>query len=190
MLFKNRGKEMALRRSKLSQEAVAVPQEQWLSVDASMSGTLSFKDPVNLRINGRFEGTLETKGNLSIGEDADVKATIRGERISVSGKVQGTLKASERVELKSTAFVCGKVTSPRVIMEDGSVLQGLLEMGKGTDSKTKWMDSEELSRYLEVDVATVEKWAQEGRLPATKNGSQWQFERVKIEDWLAHERVG
>ena len=42
--------------------------EKVLEVDASMTGTLTFKDPVNLRINGRFDGTLDTKGSLTIGE--------------------------------------------------------------------------------------------------------------------------
>ena len=44
------------------------PKEKILDVDASMQGTLSFKDPVNLRINGKFEGKLQTKGSLTIGE--------------------------------------------------------------------------------------------------------------------------
>ena len=45
-------------------------QGKILDVDASMQGTLSFKDPVNLRINGRFEGRLITKGTLTIGDRA------------------------------------------------------------------------------------------------------------------------
>jgi len=41
--------------------------EKILDVDASMQGTLAFKDPVNLRINGKFDGKLDTKGSLTIG---------------------------------------------------------------------------------------------------------------------------
>ena len=40
-------------------------REKWLEVDASMTGSMVFKDPVNLQINGRFEGTLDAKGNLA-----------------------------------------------------------------------------------------------------------------------------
>jgi cytoskeletal protein CcmA (bactofilin family) len=84
--------------------------DRWLEMDASMTGTLTFKDPVNLQINGRFEGTLDTKGNLSIGEKAEVKATIRGEAITIAGTVNGDVTASSRVELLPSARVVGRIT--------------------------------------------------------------------------------
>ena len=175
---------MALGRQKQSESGV----EKWLEVDASMTGTLSFKDPVNLQINGQFEGTLDTKGNLSIGERANIKATIHGEAIIIGGAVNGNITATSRVELLSTARVTGKVSSPRVSMHEGAILQGTLEM-LGSRSDSPWMTVEELARYLEVDTATVLEWAQGGRLPAQRDGNQWRFERTKIEDWLTHEKI-
>ena len=162
--------------------------ERWLEVDASMTGTLTFKDPVNLRINGRFEGTLDTKGSLSIGEKANVKAAVQGEVITIAGTVQGNVTASTRVELMPSARLTGKVTSPRVIMREGAILQGTLDMVGGAEA-SPWMTIEELARYLEVDAETVVQWAQGGRLPAQREGSQWRFERAKIEEWLAQEKV-
>ena len=175
---------MALRRQKPEESQ----DERWIEVDASMTGSLSFKDPVNLQINGRFEGTLDAKGNLSIGEKAQVKATIKGEAVTIGGIVNGTINATSRVELLSTARVTGKVSSPRVIMHDGAVLHGTLEMAGGA-SDQPWMNIEELARYLEVDAETVTQWAQGGRLPAQRDGNEWRFNRAKIEEWLAHERV-
>ena len=162
--------------------------ERWLEVDASMTGTLAFKDPVNLQINGRFEGTLDTKGNLSIGEKATVKATIRGEAITIGGTVQGTISATSHVELLASARVTGKVISPRVMMKDGAVLHGTLEM-TGASETSPWLNVEELARYLEVDGATVTQWAQSGRLPSQRDGSSWRFERAKVEEWLAQEKI-
>ena len=49
-------------------EALQQTGEKVLDVNASMQGTLRFDDPVNLRINGKFEGTLDTKGMLMVGE--------------------------------------------------------------------------------------------------------------------------
>lgn len=162
--------------------------ERWLEVDASMTGTLAFKDPVNLQINGQFEGTLDTKGNLSIGQKAQVKATIQGESIAIGGTVSGSVLATTRLELLASARVTGKVVSPRVIMHDGAVLHGTLDM-IGTRGGSPWMTAEELARYLEVDIGTVTQWAQAGRLPAQQEGSQWRFDRAKIEEWLAHEKI-
>lgn len=175
---------MAIRR-KGEEESRA---EKWLEVDASMTGTLTFKDSVNLQINGRFDGTLDTKGNLAIGEKAQVKATIRGESITIRGTVTGEISATSRVELASTARVTGKIASPRVVMEDGAVLQGTLEMG-GSQGADPWISVEELARYLEVDAETVSQWAQAGRLPAEREGDRWRFDRAKVEEWLAQEKV-
>ena len=175
---------MALRRQRPDESG----DERWMEVDASMTGTMAFKDPVNLQINGRFDGTLDAKGNLSIGEKAQVKATIKGESVTIAGVVNGAINATSRVELLSTARVTGKVSSPRVIMHDGAVLHGTLEMAGG-QSDNPWMTIEELARYLEVDAETVTQWAQSGRLPAQRDDNQWRFNRAKIEEWLTHERV-
>ena len=176
---------MALRRQKEEEGGT----ERWLAVDASMTGTLTFKDPVNLQINGRFEGTLDTRGNLSIGEKATVKATVQGEVITIAGTVQGNVTATSRVEILPSGRLIGKVKSPRVIMRDGAILQGTLDMTGGTTEVAPWMTIEELARYLEVDAETVAQWAQDGRLPAQREGAQWRFERAKIEEWLAQEKV-
>ena len=175
---------MALGRGKQAESGT----DRWLEVDASMTGTLAFKDPVNLQINGQFEGTLDTKGNLSIGQKATVKATIQGESISISGTVNGQVTATSRIELLPSARVTGKLISPRVIMQDGAILHGTIEM-VGAKGVSPWMSVEELAKYLEVDVSTVMEWAQGGRLPAQREGSAWRFERAKVEEWLAHERI-
>ena len=173
---------MALRRKEES------GGEKWLEVDASMTGTLTFKDPVNLQINGRFEGTLNAKGVLAIGEKAQVRATIQGDQITIAGTVDGTVTATGRIELAPTARVTGKLITPRLVVQDGAVLQGTLEMG-GAQAAARWMGVEDLARYLEVDADTVTQWAQAGRLPAQRENGQWRFERAKVEEWLAQERV-
>lgn len=175
---------MALRRQRADEPGT----EKWLEVDASMTGTLAFKDPVNLQLNGRFEGTLETKGNLAIGERAEVKATIQGESITIGGTVNGTITASARVELLGSARVTGKLSSPRVVMQDGAIFHGTLEM-LGARSGNPWITVEELARYLEVEAGTVVQWAESGRLPAQQENNQWRFDRAKIEEWLAHEKI-
>ena len=48
---------------------------------------------------------------------------------------------------------------------------------------------DDLARYLEVDTATVSQWAQTGRLPAQRENGEWRFDRTKIEEWLAQERI-
>ena len=177
---------MALRRRP---EEEAQQQPRLLEVDASMTGTLSFKDPVNLQINGNFEGTLDIKGSLTVGQSAVVKATVRGEAISIAGTVEGPITASRRLELLSTARVVGKVITPRLIVQEGAVLHGTLEMVTEQGTDRQWMTLDELARYLEVDINTVREWAQAGRLPGKQDGSQWKFDRTRVEAWLAQEKI-
>ena len=100
------------------------PEEKILDVDASMQGTLSFKDPVNLRINGKFEGTLETKGNLTVGQSAQVYADISGDNIVVGGRVRGRVTAKERLTLLPSAIVEGDIYPAKLNVAEGAILEG------------------------------------------------------------------
>ena len=168
-------------------------QLRLLEVDASMAGTLSFKDPVNLQINGQFEGSLDVRGVLTVGPSGRVRATIHGEQIVIAGRVEGPVTASKRMELMATARVLGKVTTPRLVMHEGAVLQGPCEMiaepAASEGPPSQWMSLEELARYLEVDAAAILDWAQNGKLTGRQEGGQWRFERQLVEAWLAQEKI-
>ena len=177
---------MALGRKRVEEE----PQEKVLEVNASMQGSLSFKDPVNLRINGRFEGTLDTAGSLIIGEGAEVKATIHGELIIVGGTLTGEVIATKRLELVPPGRVSGKITTPSLIVREGACIDGQIEMGRvAKGASGALVSAEEIAHYLEVDVASVVEWASSGRLPAQRDGNNWKFDRAKVDEWLAQEKT-
>ena len=60
------------------------PEEKIIEISAQMDGSLTFGDPVNLKITGRFSGKLDTKGTLTIGQIALVEAHIQGENIIIA----------------------------------------------------------------------------------------------------------
>ena len=45
-----------------------IPEEKVIEINAQMEGTLTFADPVNLKIHGRYTGKLDTRGTLTIGQ--------------------------------------------------------------------------------------------------------------------------
>ena len=157
--------------------------EKILDVDASMQGTLSFKDPVNLRINGSFEGTLETKGNLTVGENASVKAQIVGENIIIAGRVNGDITATLRLVLLPTAVFHGEIKTPKLNIVEGAIFQGKCNMIQDL------LDADEVSKYLEIDKDSLLDWADSGKIPAIKEGENWRFERTKIEEWVASGKI-
>jgi excisionase family DNA binding protein len=165
-----------------------------LDVDASMQGSLVFKDPVNLRINGRFEGTLNTKGNLMIGENAVVNADIVGESVMIAGKVNGNINATKDLKLISPGRVVGDIKTPLLSIAEGAVFEGNSRMLVGArsqdGSKPSMMNPDELAKYLEIDSALVFEWANSGKLPGIKEGNTWKFDRNRIEEWVATEKIG
>ncbi|MBP7216424.1 MAG: polymer-forming cytoskeletal protein [Candidatus Omnitrophica bacterium] len=158
-------------------------EEKILDVDASMQGTLTFKDPVNLRINGKFEGTLETKGNLTIGQTALVLADIVGDNIIIGGKVKGKITARERLTLLPSAVIEGDIFPARLNIAEGAIFEGECSM------LHDFLNVEELARYLEVDHNSVMEWANSGKVPGMKEGDHWRFERKQIDSWIASGKV-
>jgi len=158
-------------------------EEKMLDVDASMQGSLSFKDPVNLRINGKFEGSLETRGNLTVGNTAMVLADIVGDNIIVGGRVKGRVTAKERLTLLPTAIVQGDIYPAKLNIAEGAILEGHCSM------LHDFLNSDELARYLEVDLNSVMEWANSGKIPAHKEGDNWKFERKAIDSWVALGKV-
>ena len=97
----------------------------FIDIEAGMEGNIKFSTPVNLKINGKFEGALETKGVLIIGEKADIKAKIiKGESIQVAGKVKGDIVSSKRLELSPSASVTGNIKAAVLVISEGALLKG------------------------------------------------------------------
>lgn len=158
-------------------------EEKILDVDATMQGTLRFKDPVNLRINGKFEGILETRGNLTIGQAAQVTADVVGDNIIIGGRIKGRITAKETLTLLPTAIVQGDIYPARLNIAEGAILEGNCSM------LHDFLNVEELARYLEVDLNSIMEWTNSGKVPALKEGNEWKFERKAIDSWVASGKI-
>jgi len=100
-----------------------------IEIESEMTGDLKFSTPVNLKINSKFKGTLETKGTLIIGEKAEVNAkTIQGEDINIFGKVTGDVISSTRLKLAASARVTGKIKTPVLIVDEGALVEGICQV--------------------------------------------------------------
>lgn len=179
---------MAFRSSKRKESLGSETSEKVLDVDAAMQGSLTFRDPVNLRINGKFEGTLDTKGRLTIGEAAEVHANINGENIVISGEVHGDVIASTNITLTQTARLFGNIKTPRLSISAGALFQGKSSMQKESKAAGTTMDVKELSSYLEIETSSLTEWANNGKIPAMRQGSSWRFNKADIDSWLATQK--
>ncbi len=167
-------------------------EEKILDVDASMQGTIAFKDPVNLRINGSFEGKLDTKGSLTIGENAKVKANIQGDRIIIAGKITGDVHATHSISIIAPALIRGNLTTPRLSVTEGAVIEGqltMLNLVNAQDTSDVLLTLKDVAQYLEVEARIVEDWAKSGKIPARFDNGNWTFSRVAVDHWIQEENA-
>ena len=76
-----------------------------------------------VRIDGRLEGDIFTKGQVIVGEDGVVKGTITAGVLISSGRIKATITASDRVQLLKTGVIMGEVHAPLFSMEEGAKFQ-------------------------------------------------------------------
>lgn len=169
---------MALRSRKPEKEDI-----KSIEISAGMQGSLAFKDAVDLKINGNFNGSLITKGTLSIGRDAQVEANIVGDNIIIAGKIKGDITANKMLVLMETASLRGDISTPKLNIVEGAVFHGNCQMMEG------FLNIEQLANYLEIDQNEIEQLANSGKIPGTKTGESWRFDRSQIDEWASTGRI-
>jgi cytoskeletal protein CcmA (bactofilin family) len=105
-----------------------------LSTDVEVKGTLKFTN--DLIVDGRIEGEIQSDGNLTIGENARIKAEIKTATVTVHGKVHGNITATDRVDLKAGAEVVGDIKAKVLAMEPGAIFVGKATVGTPTSTPT------------------------------------------------------
>ena len=48
----------------------------------------------------------------------------------------------------------------------------------------EFLSVNEVSKYLKLPEETVYKYARDGRMPASKVGRYWRFDRDRLNDWV------
>lgn len=160
-----------------------VPEEKVIEINAQMEGSLIFADPVNLMINGRYTGKLDTRGTLTIGPTAQVEANIVGENVILAGRVKGNVVAKKMLVLMPSAVLYGDISTPKLNIVEGAVFQGRCHMLEDV------LTIDDLAQYLEIEIPAILELASTGKIPATKEGDIWKFERAQIDQWASSGRV-
>ena len=101
-----------------------------LSSDVEIKGTVKFQH--DLIVDGKIEGDIQSTGNLTIGENARIKAEVKTGSVIVYGKVHGNLTAVDRIELKSSAEVVGDIRAKTLMIEAGAIFVGKSTVGTPT----------------------------------------------------------
>jgi cytoskeletal protein CcmA (bactofilin family) len=88
----------------------------------------------DLLIEGQFEGNIDVQDHsLTVGIQGQVNAEIRARQVIVSGRVDGNISASERIELRKSGSAVGKLVSAGVAFEEGAYFKGSIEIVRESD---------------------------------------------------------
>ncbi len=94
-----------------------------LTSDTNVKGTIKFGEA--MKIDGKFDGELiSDNGELVVGKTGNVKATIKVRNAVIEGRVNGNIKASDKVELKQSAHIYGDLQAKTLVIEEGVVFVG------------------------------------------------------------------
>ena len=91
-----------------------------------LKGRISGKGQVVFQ--NTFEGELKIQGRLTVDAPAALKGTFQADEICVRGSFEGNLEGLRVVSLEATARVNGEVTTPRLKMAGGALLNGTISM--------------------------------------------------------------
>lgn len=85
----------------------------------------------DLFFDGEVEGSIELKSNsLTIGPNGRIRANIQAKEVVIHGRVDGNIRATERVELKQSAVLSGDLVTQRIMIEDGAFFKGAVDIQK------------------------------------------------------------
>jgi len=85
----------------------------------------------DLYLDGQVEGSIDLRNHsLTVGPNGKVKANVTAKGVVIQGKLDGSVNASDRVELRQSAMVTGDVTTQRISIEEGAFLKGKIDIQK------------------------------------------------------------
>ncbi len=99
----------------------------FLGKGVDFKGKAKFEGSV--RIDGQFDGQIFSHDSLVIGEQGIVKGEITCETLICSGKIEGNIVASQKVQLLKPAVLIGSIRTPSFSVEEGVVYHGMCDMG-------------------------------------------------------------
>ena len=102
----------------------------FLGKGSQFKGIVTFEGTI--RIDGRLEGEIHTKGTLVVGEHAVIEGDVSADVVISGGRVTGNIIAKAKVQLLSTAIVLGTIKTPLLSVEEGVRFMGSCEaVGRG-----------------------------------------------------------
>lgn len=94
-----------------------------------------FKSKGDIVVKGIVSGDVETKQGLTVESDAEVEADVRAAEATISGKVDGSVAVSGKLNILETADIEGDIECGTLKVEPGAMIEGNVSMSNGSSTK-------------------------------------------------------
>ena len=94
-----------------------------------------------------------------IGNEGVVQGPVTAQVVRVSGRVQGSIQATERIEVAPSGSVEGDMAAPRVVIAEGAFFKGRVEMKgeRAEKERERDRDRERLRRPKNGDTVLPQR---------------------------------
>ena len=107
-------------------ESVSTELTGVLESSVEFEGTLAYSGCFH--VNGTVKGKIITPDMLVVGETGRVQGEIQAGVVIIYGKVEATIEAKYRVEIRKPAIFKGEMTTPSLKVEEGVIFEGTNKM--------------------------------------------------------------
>ena len=82
----------------------------------------------DVMVDGHLDGNITTTGDVTIGVNAEVKASVKAINVMIAGHLTGNIHASGETTIKETGRVDGDITSSGISIASGGIFVGRSRM--------------------------------------------------------------
>ena len=126
----------------------------------------------NLFIDGEVIGSIELDGkNLTVGPNGRVEADVVAQSVTISGQLQGNVRASDSIELRKTGTFLGDMVTSRIIIEEGAVFRGSVDIVKPGENAAEGSDKKPAARESKPPASESKPLASEIKPAVKKTGA-------------------
>ena len=110
-------------------------KESLIAADITIEGKI--EGGGSIRIAGKFKGDVTVQGDLTIEVGAKLTGSVRADKVTIAGELEGNVEQASRVDLLQTGVVVGELKAGSFTVEAGARMRGQATFGWDNDTSDK-----------------------------------------------------
>ncbi len=102
-------------------------KESLIADDLTIEGKIEGGGSV--RIAGKFKGDVNVQGDLTIEAGAKLTGSVRADKVTIAGELEGNVVEASRIDLLQTGTVIGDLKTRSLAVAAGATMRGKAEFG-------------------------------------------------------------